>query len=139
MRVAVDTNVLISAVGWNGNERQVIEKALDGEVILIIGDKVIDEFDEVVQRQKFSFIDRSKIDSFLQLLSHFAEIVHPKENVCLIAEDPDDDMVLESAIEGSVDVIVTGDKHLLRLGKFNGIPIVTASQFLDLLSECRGQ
>jgi len=133
--VAVDTNVLISAVGWDGNERKVIEKALIGEVTLIIGDEVLDEFHEVVQRQKFSFIDRGKLEQFILLLTHFSEIVHPKEKVCLITDDPDDNKVLESSLEGMADIILTGDKHLLKLRTFEGRPIMKPARFLKVLCE----
>lgn len=56
-----------------------------------------------------------------------------KSNFKIIEQDPDDDIVLEVAEDGVADYIVSGDPHLLRLGNFQGIPIVSVSQMLGIL------
>ncbi|MEI7961554.1 MAG: putative toxin-antitoxin system toxin component, PIN family [archaeon] len=58
-------------------------------------------------------------------------LVNPREKVFAVVEDPDDNKVLEVAIEANVDFIVSGDKHLLKLKEFRGINILTAKDFLD--------
>ena len=60
-----------------------------------------------------------------------AEIVKPDISLHVITEDPDDNRVLECAAKGNADYIVTGDRHLLKLGSYEAIPIVTVRQFLD--------
>jgi predicted nucleic acid-binding protein len=64
-------------------------------------------------------------------LERVAEIVKPDMVLHVIQDDPDDNRVLECAVKGSADYIVTGDRHLLRLGSYEAIAIVTVRQFLD--------
>ena len=64
-------------------------------------------------------------------LETVAEIVEPEEVLDVIAEDPDDNRVLECAVKGRADLIVSGDRHLLKLGSYQGIAIVTVRQFME--------
>ena len=59
-----------------------------------------------------------------------AQIVEPEEALSVIVEDPDDNRVLECAVKSQADVIVSGDRHLLRLANYQGISIVTVRHFL---------
>ena len=80
-----------------------------------------------------------KIDRFLESLGELATITQGErgssasEEIEAIADDPDDDMYLACAVEGGADYIVSGDQHLLKLGTFEGIKIVTPAQFLEIL------
>jgi putative PIN family toxin of toxin-antitoxin system len=67
----------------------------------------------------------------LDRVAGIAEVVHPAETLHVIREDPDDDRVLECAVSGKADYIVTGDRHLLRLAEYRGIRIVRVREFLD--------
>jgi uncharacterized protein len=62
-----------------------------------------------------------------------AHLVEPKETLHVIGEDPDDDLVLECAVAGRADTIVSGDRHLLTLASFPGISIMRVRQFLALI------
>lgn len=64
-------------------------------------------------------------------LEAVAEVVSTTQTLSRLKDDPDDDRVLECALAGRADIIVTGDRHLLKLGAFEGTPIVTARQFMD--------
>ena len=64
-------------------------------------------------------------------LENLAEVVEPQKTLRVIAEDPDDNRVLECSLDGKADVIVSGDRHLLKVGKYQGISIVTVRQFLE--------
>jgi predicted nucleic acid-binding protein len=57
--------------------------------------------------------------------------VHPQITLAVIGDDPDDDRILECAVEAEVEAIISGDRHLLRLGSFQSIPIQTPRQFLE--------
>lgn len=67
------------------------------------------------------------------MLQKVAYIVEPTNRLSHIKEDPDDNRVLECAVAGDAKYIVTGDQHVLGLGEFSGIKIVTASQFLEYM------
>jgi putative PIN family toxin of toxin-antitoxin system len=130
MRVVVDTNILISATGWEGNERELIHHALNGEISILISDEILSEYLEVIHRDKFSFLDRKKIKRFILLLLEFCEVIEVKTKVNVITSDPDDNMVLACAKEGNADIIVSGNAHLLDLMKWSGIRIITCSELL---------
>ncbi|RDV80178.1 PIN domain-containing protein, partial [Ammonifex thiophilus] len=60
-------------------------------------------------------------------------MVYPKERISVVQKDPEDDKVLECAVEGKAGWVVTGDSHLLELRSVRGIAIVTAEEFLRAL------
>lgn len=76
----------------------------------------------------------SDLEDTMEMLDEFCEVVSTVESLQVIKDDPDDDRVLECAVAGQADYIVSGDRHLRNLGEFRGIRIVTIRQFMDLVS-----
>ena len=66
-----------------------------------------------------------------ELLSGIAHVIEPLVRLDVVADDPDDNRVLECAVAGRADCIVSGDRHLLRLGAFEGTPILTVRQLME--------
>ena len=128
-KATLDTNILISALGWKGKPKQVFAKVLKGEVELVISDKQFDELERVLDYPKFRFTGEQK-KKFKTLVLSAATLVKPEEKINVIKEDPDDNMVLECGVAGEVDYIVTGDTDLLKLKEFRGIKVRTAKEFL---------
>lgn len=133
-KATLDTNILISALGWKGNPKKVFDKIINGEVELIISDEQFNELSEALEYPKFHFTQEQK-DRFKSLILETATVVKPVEKIDMIKEDPDDNMVLEAAVAGTVEYIVTGDPDLLDLKEFRGIKIVTARGFLEELNK----
>jgi len=129
-KAALDTNILISALGWKGNPKQVLEKIVKGEIELVISDEQFAELSEVLEYPKFGFTEEQK-GRFKALILELATFIKPLEKINVIKEDPDDNIILECAATGNADYIVTGDPHLLALKEFRGIKIVTAKRFLE--------
>ena len=129
IRVVLDTNVYISALMFGGLPGSLLDLALLQSFLPVISPALLDELDEKL-RLKFEVsaedtaIIRAKLESI-------AEIVRPDMVLHVIEDDPDDNRVLECAVKGNTDYIVTGDRHLLKLGSYEAIPIVTVRQFLD--------
>jgi uncharacterized protein len=129
IRVVLDTNVYISALMFGGLPGALLDLALLRSFLPVISPVLLDELDEKL-RLKFEMpaedtaIIRAKLESI-------ADIVRPDMVLHVIEDDPDDDRVLECAVKGRADYIVTGDRHLLKLGSYKAIPIVTVRQFLD--------
>ena len=129
IRVVLDTNVYISALMFGGLPGSILNLALLQSFLPIISPDLLDELDEKL-KLKFDLstedaaIVRAKLESI-------AEIVRPRIVLHVIKEDPDDDRVLECALEGNANYIVTGDRHLLQLGAYKEILIVTVRQFLE--------
>jgi putative PIN family toxin of toxin-antitoxin system len=129
IRVVLDTNVYISALMFGGVPGSLLDLALLQSFLLVISPALLDELDGKL-REKFEVaaedaaIIRDKLESI-------AEIVRPDMVLHVITDDSDDNRVLECAVNGMADYIVTGDRHLLKLGSYDAISIVTVRQFLD--------
>ena len=138
-QVAVfDTNVLFSGVGWKGKPFQCLELARAGTVDGLTCQEVIDELAEKLQT-KLSLSAEKTNETLTDLLS-FLRVVTITNQLRAVAADPDDDMVVECAVVGNATHIVSGDRrHLLPLGSFQGIQIVSAAEFLQLVANAPAQ
>ncbi|MEK6939005.1 MAG: putative toxin-antitoxin system toxin component, PIN family [Nanoarchaeota archaeon] len=130
-KVLLDTNILISALGWSGKPKELFRKCLDRELELITSIKQLEELHRVMNYPKFNFSEEQK-DLFLSIIMEVATFVETSGKVKRIKEDPDDDIILETALVGNAEYIISGDPHLLNIKTFTGIKIVTAAEFLDI-------
>lgn len=128
MRVLLDTNVLVSAVLFGGLPRTLLDRALRGEFELVTGVLLLDEFEDVL-RERFGF-DRAAARLTRAEVEAVAELAVPV-TVRAVSRDPDDDIVLATAVAGQATVLVTGDRDLLVLGARGGVSIRTPRQFDD--------
>lgn len=125
-RLVLNTNIFISALFWDGNERRTLCGCYKGKYHLITSPDILDEVERVL-RYKFEVPD-AKISGFLEEILMLAEVVFPVKKVDIIKDDPSDNMILETAEAGNADIIVSGDKHLLNLSEFGGIHITRAGE-----------
>jgi len=126
MKLVLDSNVLIAAFITHGVCNELLEYcAINHEIIL--SPFILDEVREKLIR-KFDFSSREAGD-VIQLLKSRAVLVTPHKLEKPTCRDPDDDIILGTAIAGSCECIVTGDKDLLALQCVQGIRVVTPSDF----------
>jgi putative PIN family toxin of toxin-antitoxin system len=130
MKVVLDTNVLVSALWWNGNERKVLLATLGENIDLLVSDDILTEFLSVIARKKFANFPRDSIYQFIEIILETAIIVEPIDKINVVKEDSDDNRILECAISGKADYVVTGDCHLLKIREYGGVKIITANEFL---------
>lgn len=130
VRGLLDPNVLISGILFRGTPRGLIERAIRGEVDLVISPALLEELEEILVR-KFELPSQTALATRTELES-LAEVVIPID-VPAVTRDPDDDQVLAAAVSGSVDALVTGDQDLLVIGTHEGIPILSPSDLLARL------
>src|SRR3989338_5945176 len=134
MKVTLDTNVLVSGTFWTGNSFKILELIDKNRIKNVASKEIIKEYYEVINSDEI--IDKIK-DKKLRMLkiAHKlitkSEIVEPSVKIDIIKDDPDDNKILECAIAGNVDCIVSNDKHLLKLKKFRNIPILTPDDFVE--------
>jgi uncharacterized protein len=132
IRIVVDTNILISAFLFGGKPEMVLERALLGHVSLVASRDILDELEGVLCGKKFRHPHEVAI-SIVREFEAMCEIVTPTRKVAVVKADPYDNMVLECAVEARVDYVVSGDSHLLKLERFENIPILSPAQFLEVL------
>jgi putative PIN family toxin of toxin-antitoxin system len=131
VRVVIDTNILVSALIKRGKPRKLVLKLLE-EHIVILSRQMLAELADVLTREKFA-VKPSQVDSFLTILIRKSKIVKPSSRFKVIKEDPDDDVILNTAYAGKAQYIVTGDRHLLALKEFKRTKIVKVNQIIDSL------
>ncbi len=103
-----------------------------GRFKLLTSPVLLDELDDKLRNKFHWTVERA--NRARAYLESFCDVVSTITSLAVIKEDPDDDRVLECAVDGRADYIVSGDRHLLKLGEFRGIPILTVRQFMDTLS-----
>jgi putative PIN family toxin of toxin-antitoxin system len=132
-RVVLDTNVLVSALIDDGKPRKLVLELLD-KYTVILSRQMLAELADVVSRNKFS-VTSGQVDRFLTSLVRMSQLVSDIARFKGVLEDPDDDVVLNTAYTGRAEFIVTGDRHLLELDKFKKTKIVTVNQMLEILMQ----
>jgi putative PIN family toxin of toxin-antitoxin system len=115
---------------FGGKPREVFELILRGQIKLAISEEILNEVRGVLSGKKFQY-PQQVIHSILNALEHLAEFVVPQKKVNIIKNDPDDNRVLECALEAGAHLIVSGDSHLLELKRYHDIEIISPSDFLE--------
>lgn len=129
MKVVFDTNIYVSAfVIPNSQAEKAILKVIEGDDLLIISKEIINEILTVLSR-KFAR-DREAISRTALYLSDIASIVSAHKRIKVFKDEPDN-RILECAIAGKADIIVTGDKEMLRLREYKGINIISLKDYLE--------
>lgn len=129
--VVFDTNILISGIIWRGPPDRCLELARSGQIEAVTCQEILDEFEEKL-KAKFDYSTDRATEAVNDVLT-FARLITIANELKVIASDPDDDKVLECAVIGRATHIVSGDRHLLSLGSFQGIVVVSAVDFLALV------
>lgn len=127
--VVFDTNVLFSALGWQGVPYHCIKLAQDGKIKHITCLEILLELEDKLL-VKMNYGPNQVVQVISQILS-FSELVKIDNSLRVVVDDRDDDKIIECAITGRVDFIVTGDRHLLALGTYDGIPIIRPSELMQ--------
>jgi len=129
----LDTNVVLSALLWNGAPSRLLVAQQQGTLELFTSEALVEELRDVLLRAKCAKRLLEGNSSAYQLLSLYvaaASLVHPV-SVPRTAPDPDDDVVIGTALAARANLIVTGDKALLSVGVYEGGRIVTVSEALS--------
>lgn len=134
MRVALDTNVLVSALIKSGKPRELIFELTEKKIQVVASRNILEEFLKITDDSRIRrYVDEDDTIAFLRAVGSIASIIGVRSRFKVIKEDPDDDVVLRTAHDGRADYIVSRDKHLLSLKEFRGIKIVTVSRMLEIL------
>jgi len=126
MKVLLDTNVLIAAFITRGVCSDLLEHCIR-QHDLVTSEFILDEFRQHLVR-KFNY-SAAEVGEAIELLRLKVEVVTPAALERPVCRDPDDDVILGTAIAGRVACIVTGDKDLLILKRFGSVDIVSPAEF----------
>jgi uncharacterized protein len=137
MRIVADTNTVLSGLLWQGPPRRLLDLARQHAVTLCTSPTLLAELAEVIGRDKFVQRVRAATLSATELVQDYerlAEVVEPQPLPAPTSRDSDDDHVLA----GKADLIVSGDRDLLTLYAYQGIPILSTAATLARLTERGG-
>lgn len=136
MRIVLDTNVLVSAlISGDGPPGRVLAAVKRGRLMLVTSEAQLAELRTVVGRERLRpYIRAEEAEDLIRNLAAIGEVAGDLPTVS-VSPDPDDNVILATAIAGQADLIVSGDKkHMLALGQVDGIPIVPAAEAADRLA-----
>jgi putative PIN family toxin of toxin-antitoxin system len=132
MRVVLDTSVLVSFLLTRGRViSAIIEQWETGRLKVIISPKIMAELRHVVEDERLaSRLRPGALEVLLRALTENAEMVAGELELLGVTEDSDDDMVVACAVEGNAAYIITRDQHLLRMGTYRDIVVVSPEEFV---------
>lgn len=130
-KIVPNTNVIISSIFWRGKPYQLMRKGIEGKCTLVTSMPIVDE---VVSKLRSKFhLPEDKIGALVDVLLTFLTLVEPRAELNAVKADPSDNKIIECAVGGNAEYIVSGDTHLLEMFEYKGIKIVTPSQILGIL------
>lgn len=128
-KIVMDTNSLISAIGWDGPPHRVLDACLKGELELFVSPAILQELTDVLTRPKLSVVAaHPDLPIVLSWLHDPVRLVVPKARLDVVKVDPDDNRIIECAVEAGAEAVITGDDHLLGLGDYRGIAFLRSHE-----------
>ena len=131
MKIVLDTNVFISGIFFHGPPAQILDAWKKSKIQIVLSKEIINEYQRVAEAlsEKFPEID---ISSIIDLVAIHAKIIDTEGIEVFECEDPDDNKFIECAIASKTKLIVSGDKHLLKISGYREIVVHNPRNFVDL-------
>ena len=130
MRVVLDTNVFISGIFFSGPPSNILKAWSNQNLQIVLSQQILDEYHRVAAALSSKF-PTVEILPIIELVTTHGQFVDTQGFDISLCEDPDDDKFLECAIAGNCKIIISGDKHLLRLPEYEGIIVLSPRNFVD--------
>ena len=127
MKIVIDTNVVASAVFFGGRPRELLEKLLLGELTAFVSPEIVEEYHATLRRLQEKYPQKTVNVPLTQIVTA-CRLIEPKTAVH-VCRDPDDDKFIACAIDSKSLYIVSGDRDLLTVGKYQDVEIVTVADF----------
>jgi len=141
IRAVLDTNQYVSmAIKAGGTADRLLAAWREERFVLLLSPPILDEIVRVLRSPRLRRLIRltaPELNGLMESLLLDAELTPGRLAVDVVTRDPSDNMFLACAVEGRADYVVSGDDDLLTLGSYQGIPIVTAAEFLRILARTR--
>lgn len=136
-RVVLDTNLVVSGALWLGIPGKVLDAALNGLLISVTSEPILAELNRVLSRDKFIPKFRERGLTARDIVSRFrlsSELIDPLPINNVPVRDPKDVMLVQCAVAGKVDYLISGDKDLLEMTGFPAVMVISPAKFLEILT-----
>ncbi len=127
MRIVVDTNVIASAIYFEGKPYELLKLIMEERISAIASKDIVEEYEEILARLQQKFPKLSKSVPFHEIVGKLI-IINVSSDI-YVCRDPDDDKFISCAVDGKCVYIVSGDNDLLTLKNYEVIEIITVAQF----------
>jgi putative PIN family toxin of toxin-antitoxin system len=136
MKIVLDKNVWLSGIFWDGEASKIIERAEKNDIQIIISEDILSEIVNVLNReakfQKYILNLRLSIEDLLRTILSISNLIETRSKLDIIKADPKDNIILEAALDGKVEYILSYDNHLLNMMEFRNIKIINPGEFLKI-------
>lgn len=137
MKVVLDTNIWLSGLFWKREASKIIELAEKERIKVIISEEIILEIIDVLNKeirfQKFLKNKNQNIEDLIRNILNISELIKTHTKLDIIKEHPADNIILEVALDGKVNYIISYNRHVLNLREFRGIKIMPPGEFLEII------
>jgi len=130
MKIVLDTNVFISGVFFTGPPYQILKAWRDGKFEILISKEILEEYKRVGESLSIQF-PQVTLTPILKFFAIRAELIDAQPLSVPVCEDPDDDKFFSCAIAGKSKLIISGDKHLLKVSGYQGIKVLKPKEFIN--------
>lgn len=130
LKAVLDTNVYLSGIIFGGNPRHILDLIIQKKITAITSPAILLEISQKLE-QKFSWSEEQILVT-IKTLAKTTTVVSPKKRLNIVKADKNDNKIIEVGIEGAANYIITGDKHLLKIKKYQNIKIVSPIEFLSI-------
>jgi len=128
MRLVLDTNVVASALLWGGEPGRLLRLARERRIAAFTSTALLAELADILGRRKFEYKIAASLMSVDQLVDRYADLAS-------VVRDPDDDVVIGTALAARADLVVTGDRSLLAVGAHRDVRILGVSEALAAIGQ----
>jgi uncharacterized protein len=133
LKVVLDTNVLFSGLLWGGCPDQCLKAAQEGMYELFFSDEIMVELQRTLGTK--GGLDKPEISLMIEYIHEIGRKVNITMPIQAILSHPPDNRIVETAVAAGAEIIVSGDRHLLDLGRYNDIEILSPRDFINFLTE----
>ena len=137
MKLVLDTNVWLSGIFWEGEASKIIEKTEKKNIQILISENILSEIVNVLNKeskfQKYILNLKLSVEEILRTILSISDLIETKTKLDLIKADPKDNIILEVALDGKAEYIISYDNHLLNMMEFRGIKIISPGEFLKII------
>jgi putative PIN family toxin of toxin-antitoxin system len=133
MKIVLDSNILLVAIGKRSRHRPIWEAFIAEKYNLIVSDELIYEYEEILQRYSAPGVSEIVMDIFVEAPQVIYQQIYYSWN--LIKQDPDDDKFFDIAVAANADYLVTNDAHfnVVKHLSFPSVKIISADEFLGII------
>jgi putative PIN family toxin of toxin-antitoxin system len=130
VKIVLDTNVFISGIFFRGPPYQILQAWRDNKLQIILSQEILEEYHRVAEELAAQFLGVD-LRPILELLTIKAELIPSYTLSESVSDDPDDDKFIACALASKTRVVVSGDKHLLKVSGYDGVEVVRPRKFVD--------